>query len=41
MGRRGNHEGSIRVRDDGRFEARYTLPDGTRKSIQGKSGVYG
>lgn len=37
MGRRGNGEGSIRLRPDGRWEARYTLPDGTRHSIMGKT----
>ncbi len=34
---RGNHEGSIRKRDDGRWEARYTAPDGKRKSLYGKT----
>jgi integrase len=37
-GRRGNGEGSIRERADGRFEARYTV-DGTRRSIMGKTRV--
>ena len=37
MARRGNNEGSIRHRADGRWEARYTLPDGARRSIMGKT----
>ena len=36
-GRRGKGEGSIRLRSDGRWEARYTLPDGNSRSIMGKS----
>lgn len=37
-GRRGRGEGNIRQRQhDGRWEARYTLPDGTRRSIMGKT----
>lgn len=36
-GRRGNHEGSIRQRASGGWEARLTLPDGGRKSFYGKS----
>src|SRR5690349_17333832 len=36
-GRRGNNEGNIRKRHDGRWEARYTLPDGKRRSIMGKT----
>lgn len=35
--RRGSGEGSIRLRPDGRWEARYTLPDGKRRSIMGKT----
>jgi integrase len=36
--RRGNNEGSIRHRvADDRWEARYTLPDGSRRSIFGKT----
>jgi integrase len=37
MGRRGNHEGNIRKRGDGRWEARVSLPDGTRKSLYGET----
>ena len=37
MRRRGNSEGSIRLRTDGRWEARYSLPDGSRRSIMGKT----
>lgn len=36
-GRRGNGEGSIRLRTDGRYEARVSLPDGRRKSFFGKT----
>lgn len=36
-GRRGNGEGNIRLRSDGRWEARYSLPDGTRRSLMGKT----
>ncbi len=32
-GKRGNAEGSIRKRSDGRWEARVVLADGTRKSL--------
>lgn len=35
--RRVKGEGSIRLRSDGRWEARYTLPDGNSRSIMGKS----
>jgi integrase len=31
--RRGHHEGTIRQRTDGRWEARVSLPDGKRKSL--------
>src|SRR5690348_11076152 len=37
MARRGNSEGSIRKRSDGRWEARIILPDGGRKSLYGKT----
>lgn len=37
MKRRGNNEGNIRLRADERWEARYTLPDGSRRSIMGKT----
>jgi integrase len=36
-GRRGNGEGSIRKRPDARWEGRVSLPDGTRRSIFGKT----
>lgn len=36
-GRRGNGEGSIRRRSDGRWEALVSLPDGRRKSLYGKT----
>src|SRR4029078_10199632 len=36
-GRRGNNERSIRLHHDGRWEARYSLPDGSRRSIMGKT----
>src|SRR5262249_32588970 len=36
-GRAGNGEGSIRHRADGRYEARISLPDGSRRSIFGKT----
>jgi integrase len=36
-GRRGNREGSIRLRPDGRWEARISLPDGRRKSFFAKT----
>ncbi|MBA3825335.1 MAG: site-specific integrase [Ktedonobacterales bacterium] len=35
--RRGNQEGTINKRDDGRWEARMSLPDGKRKSFYGKT----
>lgn len=35
--RRANHEGSVRQRADGRWEAIISLPDGRRKSIYGKT----
>lgn len=37
MSRRGNNEGTIKRRSDGRWEARLTLPDGKRKSLYGKT----
>ena len=37
MAKRGNLEGNIRKRPDGRWEGRIMLPDGTRKSIYGPS----
>ena len=36
-GKRGQGEGSFRVRPDGRHEVRFTLPDGTRMSAYGKT----
>jgi integrase len=36
-GRRGNNEGSLTKRPDGRWEARITLADGKRKSFYGKT----
>src|SRR5258708_35574145 len=36
-GRRGNNEGSITQRPDGRWEARVSLADGKRKSYYGKT----
>ena len=36
-GRRGNHEGNIRRRSDGRWEARITLEGGRVKSFYGKT----
>ena len=33
--KRGNNEGTIRKRADGRWEARITLEDGSRKSMYG------
>jgi integrase len=36
-GRRGNNEGSLTKRPDGRWEARITLADGKRKSYYGKT----
>jgi integrase len=35
--RRGHHEGTIRKRPDGRWEARLTLPNGRRKSLYGQT----
>ena len=35
--RRGHNEGSIRLRADGRWEAKISLPDGKRKSMYGKT----
>src|SRR5262249_29217030 len=35
--KRGNNEGSIRLRADGRYEARITLPSGRSKSLYGKT----
>src|SRR5690348_12449089 len=35
--RRANGEASVRKRDDGRFEARVSLPDGRRKSVYGET----
>lgn len=35
--RRGNSEGNIRKRPDGRWEARISLPDGERKSFYGRT----
>jgi hypothetical protein len=32
-GKRGNHEGHIRQRVDGRWEAKYTAADGKVKSL--------
>jgi integrase len=37
MSRRGNSEGTITKRKDGRWEARISLPDGKRKSFYGKT----
>lgn len=34
---RGHHEGHYRQRKDGRWECQFTLPNGTRKSVYGKS----
>ena len=35
--RRGNGEGTIRQRTDGRWEAQLSLPSGKRKSVYGKT----
>ena len=35
--KQGNNEGNIRLRSDGRYEARLTLPDGKSKSLCGKT----
>src|SRR5215204_4939230 len=35
--KRGNHEGNIRQRPDGTWEARVSLPGGKRKSLYGKT----
>jgi integrase len=37
MSKRGNSEGSITKRSDGRYEARLTTPDGKRRSFYGKT----
>jgi integrase len=37
MARRGNNEGSIAKRKDGRWQARISMPDGTRRSVYGKT----
>ncbi len=37
MGRRGNSEGTITKRKDGRWEARISLPNGKRKSFYGRT----
>lgn len=37
MGKRGNQEGTITKRKDGRWEARLSLPNGRRKSFYGKT----
>ncbi len=37
MGKRGNNEGTITKRADGRWEARLSLPDGQRRSFYGKT----
>ncbi len=37
MGKRGNSEGTIRKRPDGRWEGRLILENGTRKSLYGKT----
>lgn len=34
---RGHHEGHIRLRTDGRWEGKFTLPNGKVKSVYGKS----
>ena len=34
---RGHHEGSYRLRKDGLWECLFTMPNGTRKSVYGKS----
>jgi integrase len=34
---RGHHEGTLRLRADGRWEAKFTLPNGKRPSVYGKS----
>ncbi len=36
-GKRGNNEGSITHRSDGRWMARVTLADGTRKTLYAKT----
>src|SRR5262245_8374747 len=36
-GKRGNSEGSIRKRSDGRWEARLILEDGSRRSLYGRT----
>lgn len=37
MSKHANKMGTIRKRSDGRWEARYTAPDGSRKSVYGKT----
>ncbi len=37
MAKRGHHDGSLRKRGDERWEARVSLPDGTRKSFYAKT----
>lgn len=37
MSKQANHMGTIRKRSDGRWEARYTTPDGKQKSIYAKT----
>jgi integrase len=36
-GRRGNQDGSVTQRNDGRWEARISLPNGKRKSFYGRT----
>jgi len=36
-GKRGNNEGSISKRSDGRWMARVTLPSGERRALYGKT----
>jgi integrase len=36
-GKQGNGEGTVRKRRDGRWEARFVLDDGTRRSVYGKT----
>jgi hypothetical protein len=37
QGKRGNHEGTIMKRSDGRWHGRLTISDGKRKHIYGKT----
>jgi integrase len=37
IAKRGNNEGSITRRDDGRWMARVTLPEGKRKTFYAKT----